>query len=67
MGLPKYELEVCEHIDGSFSTMDSNAMYQAELRIIPEPGASCIRFQAPPTRDKAEAERARAYLSKLLT
>lgn len=62
----KYELEVVEHIDGSFSTMDSNAMYQTELRIVAEPGASCIRFATPPTREKAEAVRARDLLSKLL-
>jgi len=61
-----YELAIVENIDGGFASKDSGALYAAELRIIPMPGASCIRFSSTPSKNKADAERAHDYLSKLI-
>jgi hypothetical protein len=63
---PTYELAVVENIDGGFASKDGDALYATELRIIPTPGASCIRFSTVPSKDKAEAIRAHDYLSKLI-
>ena len=63
---PTYELAVVENIDGSYASTQSSSLYAAELRIIPTPGAACIRFATVQTKDKAEAERAHAYIKKLI-
>jgi hypothetical protein len=63
---PTYELAVVENIDGGFASTNSHALYAAELRIIPTPGGACIRFSTVPSKNKADAELAHSYLSKLI-
>lgn len=63
---PTSELAVVENIDAGFASTDERSLYAAELRIIPTPGAACIRFSTVQTKNKADAELAHAYLSKLI-
>lgn len=58
----KYELEVCALV----AHEGADEVYTTELRIVPTPGGSCIRFATTPTKDKKEAQRVLGVLQSFL-
>lgn len=58
----KYELEVCATV----AHEGADEVYTTELRIVTEPGGSCIRFATTPTRDKKQAHHDLGVLQSFL-